>query len=562
MASVEAIDSVDALQAIIDVLATPVFVKDQLHRWVFVNRSFCDFMGHGKDELIGESDFDFIPEEQAKVFWEKDDLVFRTGEENENEEKIGDRFGELRTIVTRKRLVRIEGTPYLVAIITDITAFREAEEHSRYLAYHDTLSGLGNRALLSERIGAALKGSASRKGRCSLLIIDLDRFKQVNDAYGHAAGDELIRAFAKRLSGLVRSGDTVARLGGDEFAVLLPGVRAAAALDSLCQRILDAARSSFTVAGVTVNVDASIGVVSEPARKAGRSELLRKADVALYSAKSAGRGCYRVYNEAMDECRSIRLMMERDLREAIEGRTGLEIYYQPLYARDAIAGVEALVRWHHPTLGLLTPARFIPIAEETGLIIPLGDWILEEACEALTHWPGIELAVNISALQLRDPDLSGRTLRTLRKFNLNPTRLELEITETAILTADEITQANLTRLRKAGVKIALDDFGTGYSSLSHLQKLQVDSVKIDQSFVSHLGQTSDSAPIIQAVVHIGRMLGLKVTAEGVETDSQRQFLLDTGCNHMQGHLLSPPLPEDKIAQLLAEKGTADSQNAA
>jgi len=560
MTSIEAIDSVDALQAIIDVLATPVFVKDQKHRWVFVNKSFCEFMGHSEDELIGESDFDFLPEEQAKVFWEKDDLVFSTGEENENEEKITDRFGELRTIVTRKRLVHVEGTPFLVAVITDITGFREAEEHSRYLAFHDTLSGLGNRALLSERITAALRGS--RRGRCSLLIIDLDRFKQVNDAYGHAAGDELIRAFAKRLSALVRSGDTVARLGGDEFAVLLPGVRTSGALDSLCRRILDAARSSFTVAGVTVNVDASIGVVSEPARKTSRSELLRKADVALYSAKTAGRGCYRVYNEAMDEGRSIRLMMERDLREAIEKRTGLEIYYQPLYARDAIAGVEALVRWHHLKLGLLTPARFIPIAEETGLIIPLGDWVLEKACDALTHWSGIELAVNISALQLRDPDLSGRTLRTLRKFNLTPTRLELEITETAILNADEVTQANLTRLRKAGVKIALDDFGTGYSSLSHLQKLQVDSVKIDQSFVSHLGQTSDSAPIIQAVVHIGRMLGLKVTAEGVETDSQRQFLLDTGCAHMQGHLLSPPLPEDKIGPLLAEKGSADSQDAA
>jgi len=562
MTSIEAIDSVDALQAIIDVLATPVFVKDQKHRWVFVNQSFCEFIGRSRDELIGESDFDFLPEEQAKIFWGKDDLVFGTGEENENEEKITDRFGALRTIVTQKRLVQVDGTPFLVAVITDITAFREAEEHSRYLAYHDTLSGLGNRALLSERIGAALKGSASRKGRCSLLIIDLDRFKQVNDAYGHAAGDELIRAFAKRLSALVRSGDTVARLGGDEFAVLLPGVRTSEALDSLCQRILDAARSSFTVAGVTVNVDASIGVVSEPARKTSRSELLRKADVALYSAKTAGRGCYRVYNEAMDEGRSIRLMMERDLREAIEKRTGLEIYYQPLYARDAIAGVEALVRWHHPKLGLLMPARFIPIAEETGLIIPLGDWVLEKACDALTHWPGIELAVNISALQLRDPDLSGRTLRELRKFNLRPTRLELEITETAILNADEITQANLSRLREAGVKIALDDFGTGYSSLSHLQKLQVDSVKIDQSFVSHLGQTSDSAPIIQAVVHIGRMLGLKVTAEGVETDNQRQFLLDNGCAHMQGHLLSPPLPEDRIGPLLAEKGTADSQDAA
>ncbi len=549
--SAGAIRSAEALQTIIDVLATPIFVKDRDHCLLLVNDSMCDFMGRSKQELIGKSDFDFVPPEEAEIFWQKDDLVFKTGEENENEEKITDRDGQQRTIVTRKRLVHIEGVPLLIAVITDITAFREAEAHSRYLAYHDTLSGLPNRAVLSERIDGLLTGPAAEAECCGLLYVDLDRFKQVNDAYGHAAGDELIREFAKRLTSLVRSTDTVARIGGDEFAILLSGAPSVEVIAKLCRRILAAARSPFIVAGATVHVDASIGVVPGLQPDTSRSDILRRADVALYNAKKEGRGCYRVYSEAMDEGRSARLAVENELREAIESDRGIELRYQPLFSGDVITGVEALVRWNHPRLGLLAPSGFMPIAEETGLVVPLGDIVLERACGALKHWPGITLAVNLSPVQLRDVNFSTRVLKKLRKFSLDPERLELEITETAMLSADATTQAHLRKLRAAGIKIALDDFGTGYSSLSHLQSLHVDRIKIDQSFVRHLGQSSDSAPIIQAVVHIARMFGLKVTAEGVETDSQRQFLLETGCSHLQGFLLSPPLPEDQIGPMLA-----------
>ncbi len=551
----KAISSVDALQKIIDVLATPVFVKDRDHIWQLANDSMCAFMGRSRQELVGKSDFDVVPREQAEVFWRKDDLVFNTGEENENEEKISDRFGQVRTIVTRKRLIHVDGTPLLVGVITDITAFREAEAHSRYLAYHDTLSGLANRALLCQRLDAALAGSM-RHNPCNLVLVDLDRFKQVNDAFGHAAGDELIIDFGKRMTALVRATDTVARLGGDEFAILLPGGTSAKALASVCGRILEAARSPFPVAGVSVNVGASIGIVSERSRDANRSEVLRKADVALYSAKAAGGDCFRVYSEAMDEGRTLRLEMESELREAIRTGVGLEVYYQPLFSGSSMAGVEALVRWNHPRLGFLTPARFIPIAEETGLIVPLGDLVLDKACRALTRWPEISLAVNLSAVQLRDGGLAGRILKTIHDHGLEPRRLELEITETAVLSADATTQASLQRLRSAGLKIVLDDFGTGYSSLSHLQNLRVDRIKIDQSFVSHLGETSDSAPIVKAVIHLAGMLGLGVTAEGVETEGQRQFLIETGCLDLQGHLLSPPLPEGRIAPLLATRGTA------
>ena len=288
---------------------------------------------------------------------------------------------------------------------------------------------------------------------------------------------------------------------------------------------------------------------------ASRSELLRKADIALYSAKSAGRNCCHVYDDAMDEGRAARVALERDLREAIATRTGLEIYYQPLYSGTVVAGLEALVRWNHPRLGLLLPARFVPIAEETGLIVPLGDLVLDKACAAVAQWPGVTLSVNISAVQLRDPDLPMRIMRRLAAHGVPPARVELEITETAVLSPDGASQTNLATLRAAGFRVALDDFGTGYSSLSHLHNLQVDSVKIDQSFVGHLGQSSDSAPIIHAVVQIARMLGLKVTAEGVETDSQRQFLIDAGCSNLQGFLLSPPLPEGEVAPLLAKQGS-------
>ena len=565
MSPTQAIDSVEALQSIIDVLATPVFVKDRQHRWVLVNQALCEFLGHPREELVGKSDYDFLPRAQADVFWEKDNLVFTTGEENENEETLSDPSGQPRTIVTRKRLIHVAGIPMLVAVITDITAFREAEAHNRYLAHHDTLSGLGNRVLLNERLDSAVADPALGSKRCSLFIADLDHFKQVNDAYGHATGDELIREFAKRLTALVSSGDSVTRLGGDEFVIALLGAQSDEDIDSLCFHILEAARAPFVVAGVVVHIGASVGVASELVGDMSRSDLLRRADVALYSAKSAGRNCCRVYDISMDEGRAARIALESDLRAAIATGKGLDVYYQPLYTDGSITSLEALIRWEHPRLGPLLPPAFVPMAEETGLIASLGDFVLDRACIALADWPRVTVAINVSAIQLRDPDLPMRIMRKLAAHGVAPARLELEITETALLNPDGIARTNLIALRDVGFRVALDDFGTGYSSLSHLQKLEVDSVKIDQSFVSALGQSSDSAPIIQAIVHIGRMLNLKVVAEGVETDAQRKFLLNVGCSSLQGFLLSPPLPEREIISLLAKQGNrrrAGKRNAA
>ncbi len=554
MTPIEAIDSIEALQTIIDVVASPIFVKDRMHRWVLLNDAMCKFMGLPREKLIGKSDFDIVPPEEAEVFWNIDDRVFMTGEENANEEQHTDLNGNVRTIVTRKRLVYVgDGeVPLLVAIINDITAFREAEAHSRHLALHDSLSGLANRTLLSDRVDQELAKVATGARRCALLYIDLDGFKDVNDRHGHQAGDELIREFACRISGLVRTEDTVARIGGDEFAILVSDVEDPADLEALCRRVIEMARQPFEVAGMKAFIGASIGVVLAGQPDCSYNDLLRKADVALYKAKQQGRGCYQMFCEEMDERRRRSTFIQTELCKALTSDLGLDVHYQPLYSNvdERLIGVEALIRWDHPTLGPLGPTQFIPVAEETGLIFQLGEWVLARACDALSRWPNIALAVNISPVQLRDPQLARRVLTIVRDRGFDPARLQLEFTENALFNADGIVACSLRDLRSAGVRIALDDFGTGYSSLAHLRRLEVDKVKIDRSFVQYLGQSEDSAAIVQAVANIGKALGLMVTAEGVETEEQRRFLASTGCTELQGYLFSRPLTQAGLAELL------------
>ncbi len=553
MTPIEAIDSFEALQTIIDVVASPIFVKDREHRWVLVNDAMCRFMGVPKARLIGKSDFDIVPSEQAALFWTIDDRVFATSEENENEELHTDLAGNIRTILTRKRLVHVgDDVPLLVGVITDITAFREAEAHSRYLALHDSLSGLANRTLLSDRVDQELSRVANGRRRCALLYIDLDGFKEVNDRHGHRAGDELIREFASRISGIVRTGDTVARLGGDEFAILACDIEEQEELDRLCRRVLKAANTPFEVAGMQVFVGASIGVVLAGEPDCRYSDLLRKADVALYKAKHEGRGCYRIFSDEMDARHRRRDLIHVELTEALATNCGLDLHYQPLFANreESLVGVEALVRWEHPRLGSLGPTQFIPVAEETGLIFKLGEWVLARACSTLGQWPGIALAINVSPVQLRDPNLASRMLEIVRQHGFDPARLQLDVTENALYNADGVVSCSLRDLRAAGVRIALDDFGTGYSSLAHLRRLEVDKVKIDRSFVQHLGHSDDSAAIVQAVANIGKSLGLTVAAEGVETEEQREFLVTAGCSELQGYLFSRPLKEEAIAALL------------
>lgn len=348
----------------------------------------------------------------------------------------------------------------------------------------------------------------------------------MNDSLGHPAGDELIREVGRRLKAVVRETDTVARIGGDEFAVIQTELHTPADTEVLCKRIIEHMRPPFDLLQNQVFVGVTIGVALAPTDALDRIELTRKADIALYNAKTAGRGQYVLFAETMDVSVRQRRATERDLRAAMLAGDQLKVHYQPLYSAGGgeITGMEALVRWQHPTDGFKSPAVFIPVAEESGLIEPLGEWVLREACTAAARWPVPKVAVNVSAVQLCNPNFALRVMGILQETGLAPQRLELEVTETALIESAEQCGPTIRMLRDAGVRIALDDFGTGYSSLSHLRELQVDRVKIDRSFVSGIDRKDDSNAIIQAIVDLAQATGLKVTAERVETQEQSNFL--------------------------------------
>ena len=421
------------------------------------------------------------------------------------------------------------------------------------LAFHDSLTGLPNRALFEDRLGIAL----GRRDVCTaVLLLDLDRFKNVNDTLGHQAGDALIREFGERLTKLIRHGDTVARLGGDEFAVLVEGA-ALSDVRRLANRILEEVRRPFLLGGAQAFVGVSIGVALSRDSCSDPHELVRQADIALYSAKDGGRDAYRMFTPEMDKSVKLRSTVEIELRAAIANGTGLCLHYQPEVASDGrMVGVEALLRWEHPERGLMLPSRFVTVAEETGLIVPLGEWVLRQACLASLHWPELFVAVNLSPVQFRAPDFFDRLMRIVREAGADPRRIQLEVTERVLLQDDESVRAILGRLHAAGFTIVLDDFGTGYSSLSYLRKFEIDKIKIDGSFVQHLGEEADCAAIVTAVLALGRAMDLTVAAEGVETVEQVQFLRIAGCGEMQGHFFSRAVPAGEIARLMGKGGSA------
>jgi diguanylate cyclase (GGDEF)-like protein len=429
-----------------------------------------------------------------------------------------------------------------------------SEAQAQHLAFHDTLTGLPNRALFVDRLERCLTEVRRNPQRSiALLYCDLDRFKQVNDTLGHPAGDELIREVGRRLSSVVRENDTVARIGGDEFAIIQTDLRSAGDTETICRRILECITAPFELFGNQVFVGVTIGVSVAPTDALDRIELTRKADIALYNAKEAGRGRFVMFADDMDASIRHRRTIERDLRDALLAGDQLKVHYQPLHVAGTgeIAGVEALVRWQHPRDGMMAPVVFIPIAEESGLIEPLGEWVLREACSAAAKWPVPKVTVNVSPVQLRNPTFPLRVVAILKETGLPPERLELEVTETALMESADQCGPILQALRAAGVKIALDDFGTGYSSLSHLRQFQVDRVKIDQSFVRGLsGAAAENSAIVQAIVDLAQATGLKVTAEGVETAEQSSFLSGIGCNELQGFLLSHPMSGEQLDQLL------------
>jgi diguanylate cyclase (GGDEF)-like protein len=421
------------------------------------------------------------------------------------------------------------------------------------MARHDALTNLPNRTLFREELERALL-LAKPGDQVAVLCLDLDHFKKINDSLGHPVGDALLNEVASRLGACAGPADTVARLGGDEFAIVQfcnhsdPTV-----ISALASRVVDAVAAPYEIDGQQLVIGVSIGVSLAPNDGDNPDELLKNADLALYRAKSDGRGTYRFFEPGMDARAQARRVLEQDLRLALR-RGEFEVHYQPIrdIASEAIVVCEALVRWRHPQRGLILPNHFIPLAEETGLIVQLGEWVLRQACRDAVTWSKVCVAVNLSPVQFRNADLLATVKTALAESGLPAERLELEITESVLLQNSETTREMLHALRALGLKISLDDFGTGYSSLSYLRSFPFDKIKIDRSFVSELATRTDSLAIIRAVTGLGKSLGIITTAEGVETDAQLEMLCDEGCTQAQGYLISRPRPLAEVADMLVE----------
>jgi diguanylate cyclase (GGDEF)-like protein len=447
-----------------------------------------------------------------------------------------------------------------VASIEDITERTRADEKIAHLAHYDALTDLPNRTLFRARLEQALE--AMRPGeQLAVLYIDIDEFKGVNDALGHPIGDELLKGVAGRLRGCLKDTDVAARLGGDEFAVIQSAITHLSETTRLVDEIHSAIREPFECMGHLITTDASIGIALSPADGLDLDELLRNADLALYGAKGDGRRTYRFFEAGMDQRARARRNLELDLRQAIVDGD-LEVHFQPIVDIESgqINTCEALLRWQHPERGMIPSTEFIPIAEETGLINQLGQWVLSTACAEAVNWPDhVRVAVNVSPVQFGSKTLSLNVAATLASSGLAASRLELEITEAVLIRDDDAALEVLHQLRKVGVRVALDDFGTGYSSLSYLQRFPFDKIKIDRSFIKDLAGPGASSSIVQAVVNIAAASDMMTTAEGVETEQQRNLLFILGCNEMQGHLFSPAVSAADVRRLLfSHRGKAMS----
>ncbi|MDO9712195.1 bifunctional diguanylate cyclase/phosphodiesterase [Paracraurococcus lichenis] len=444
-----------------------------------------------------------------------------------------------------------------VGVVIDVTERREAEDRIAHLAHHDTLTGLPNRALFRKRLNEALARMRRGEG-FAVLCLDLDRFKEVNDTLGHPAGDVLLRNVAARLRAEMRETDTLARLGGDEFAIVQSGADQASDTVTLARRLVEVLSMPFDLDGHRVTIGTSIGIAVAPQDGVDGDALLRAADMALYQAKSDGRGTWRFFEPEMDQRAQMRRALELDLHRALDAGE-FEVHYQPVVRVDdrKVTGLEALVRWRHPERGLMPPDRFIPLAEEIGLIVPLGEWVLRRACAETAHWPGaLKVAVNLSPAQFASPGLVDAVAGALAEAQLEPGRLELEITETVLLRETEATLATMHRLKALGVRIVMDDFGTGYSSLSYLQRFPFDKVKIDRGFTRGLDQTRQSNAIVRAVAHLCKGLEMTTTAEGVETEEQFAALRRKGCSEAQGYLFSRSVHAAEVPAMLLQLATA------
>src|SRR5690554_6341650 len=546
----------------IDQSPSSVLICDRQWRIEYANRKFSQLTGHTTDDIIGKHPSHLIENnmdiQEARHLWQSIRLQMQRvgvwqGEVN-SVRRNGERYWE-QLVVTPIRDNNGDTTGYLI-LGEDISIRKRYEQQLLRQANYDILTGLPNRMLALDRLKLALAQARRDSSQVGVMFLDLDNFKHINDTLGHDAGDTLLVEAARRISSCLRGTSTVARLGGDEFLVVLPGLSGPDAACQVADRILKTFSTPFMLGGQEVFVTTSIGIATFPQDSDNSGTLLQHADAAMYEAKHKGKSAYSRFTPEMTEISHERLQMESYMRKALE-LGEFELYFQPIIDTHSgkLVSAEALLRWNNPALGLVMPDRFIPLAEETGLIIPIGEWVIQEACKAARNWQTltgnpIGVAVNVSPRQFRDPGFTDAVMRALDASGLSPELLELEITERLILDNSIETADILRKLDRSGIRLTVDDFGTGYSALSYLKSYPFDTLKIDKSFIQDVLTENDDASLVRAIITMAHSLGLKVVAEGVEAEAQTHFLKEEHCDYSQGYFYSTPLPEQDFIQWL------------
>lgn len=550
-----------------------IYTLDRNGRFIFVNGRVESLLGYDREELIGQHYSVIVHEDDI----EQAHYAF-------NERRIGERATtnfEVR-LKNKQQGVHHFDNRMVIAILSsqgiygpdkavtpqqfigtsgvarDITERKRAEETIAFQAFHDLLTGLPNRTLFQDRLELSITQAKRRNQRLGVMFLDIDRFKLINDTYGHTEGDMLLKEFAQRVRQCLRSGDTLARQGGDEFTVLLPDVNNASDVTIIAQKMLSELKRPFTVAERDFLATASIGIAVYPEDGDNPETLIRNADIAMYQTKAQGKDGYLEFVPSMNTVNVERISLENDLRLALKQGDQFELYYQPQISlsQQRVVGLEALIRWNHPTQGLISPDAFIPLAEETGMIVAISNWVLETGCAQLARlrnqgYLDLKMGLNLSPREFERSDLFERVTTPLHNHQIPPQAIEIEITESLLMKDAESIIAKVRQLRRSGVQISIDDFGTRYSSLNYLRRFSVSSIKIDQSFVRDIGLGSGSSAIVHAILGIARSFDLNVLAEGVETDTQKQALSSLGCQDMQGYLFSRPLPVPQLEAFLA-----------
>jgi diguanylate cyclase (GGDEF)-like protein/PAS domain S-box-containing protein len=551
--------SEEKYRTILESIQEGYFEVDLNGNFTFCNDSMSRLTGHSKEDLLGMNHKQFTNEETAKEVFQAFDEVYTTGEPSKGfdwqiiRKDGGEGFVEASVTLQKDSSGKPTG---FKGMLRDITERKRTEQQINYMATHDVLTGLPNRLMFSQLLNQAIRSAQRHKKQLAVFFIDLDRFKTINDSLGHEAGDRLLKEMARRFKRSLRTIDVVGRLGGDEFIILTEEVEELSQIANVAHKILTTTIQPMSLQGEECRVTASIGISMYPGNGTDEQTLIKNADMAMYFAKEEGKNNYQFYSKDIQSLSNKRFSIETNLRRALE-RNELSLKYQAKvdFKTGMITGVEALLRWENPSLGSITPTQFIPVAEETGLIVPIGRWVMKTACAQNVAWqrqglPPVCMAVNLSLRQLMDDNLLEDIKAAFVDSGLAPNLLELEITESMLMHNSARLIALLTDIKKMGVRLAIDDFGTGYSSLAQIKNFPIDTLKVDRSFIRNLPKDSEDRAITKAIIAMGKALNLTVVAEGVETQEQKDFLRDLICDEMQGFHFSKPIAPDKFADLL------------